>query len=57
MFRARENIQLNKVKKEIINSKKEKFVQNHTYAKKRYFLQKVRNAGPKSIQVGKMIKV
>ena len=30
-----------KVKKEIINSKKSDFVQNHTfYAKKKYFLQK-----------------
>ena len=33
------------VKKEIINSKKRDFVQNHIfYAKKRDFLQKVRNA-------------
>ena len=41
--RARENMQLEKVKKEIINSKKRDFVQN-ILCKKRYFLQKVRNA-------------
>ena len=36
---------IEKVKKEIINNKKRDFMQNHTfYAKKRYFLQKVRNA-------------
>ena len=50
MIRARENLQFEKVQKEIINSKKRDFVQNHTfYAKKRYFLQKVRNTVQKSI--------
>ena len=44
-------------KKEIINSIKRDFVQNHTfYAKKRYFLQKVRNAVQKSIEVEKIEK-
>ena len=43
-------MQFEKVKKEIINSKKRDFVQNHTfYAKKRDILQKVRNAVQKSI--------
>ena len=46
MPRARENMQFEKVKKEIINSKKRDFMQNHTfYAKKRYILQKVRTRG------------
>ena len=52
LSRARENMQLEKVKKEIINSKKIDFVQNHTFyakKKKRYILQKVRNAVQKSI--------
>ena len=49
-IRARENMQFEKVKKEIINSKKRDYVQNHTfYAEKRDFLQKVRNAVQKSI--------
>ena len=45
------NMQFEKVKKkEIINSIKRDFVQNHTfYAKKRDFLQKVTNAFQKSI--------
>ena len=49
--KARDNTQFEKVKKEIINRKKKRdSVQNHTfYAKKRYFLQKVRNAVQKSI--------
>ena len=43
-------MQFEKVKKEIINSKKGDFVQKQTfYAKKRYFLEKVRNAVQKSI--------
>ena len=51
-------MQFQKVKKEIINSKKRYFVQNHTfYAKKRFFLQKVRNAVQKSIKWEKLIKV
>ena len=48
-------MQFQKVKNEIINSKKRDFVQNHTfYAQKRYFLQKVRNSVQKSIQVEKI---
>ena len=38
LHRARENMQFEKVKKEVINSKKRDFVQNHTfYAKNIYF--------------------
>ena len=58
IFRARENMEFGKGKKEIINSKNKDFVQNHTfYAKKRYILQKVRNAVQKSIQVETLVKV
>ena len=45
-------MQFEKVIKEIINSKKRYFMQNHTfYAKKRYFLQKVRIAMQMSVKV------
>ena len=50
-------MQFKKVTKEIINSKKRYFVQNHTfYAKKRYFLQKVRNAMQMSVKVKEIDK-
>ena len=46
--RARENMQFEKVKKEITNSKKRDLVRNHTCYAKKKILQKVRNAVQKS---------
>lgn len=48
--RAIENMQFEKVKEEIINSKKKDFMQSDTfYVSKRDFLQKIRSAMQKSI--------
>ena len=48
--RARENMQFEKVKKEIINRQKKVFVQNHKfYAKKEIFSAERKNAVQKSI--------
>ena len=52
--RARENMQFNKVKKEIINCKKRDFVQTcRFYAKNKVFLQIERNVVQKSTRMHK----